>query len=57
MLDVEKFETILAFSKKKNTNNKRYFEEKLNSDRIFKKYYDIITIPKDSCAFLIFESK
>ena len=33
MLDVEKFETILAFSKKKDTNNKRFLEEKINSDR------------------------
>jgi len=57
ILDVEKFETILAFSIKKNTNSKRYLEEKLNSDRIFKKCYDIMTVFEDSRAFLIFESK
>ena len=57
MVDVEKFETILAFSKKKNTDSTRYLEEKLNRDRFFKKCYDIINVFEDSRAFLIFESK
>ena len=57
ILDIEKIETILAFSIKKNTSNMCYLEEKLHSNRIFQKRYDSITDFEDSRAFLIFEIK